>query len=559
MNHRHAFRVRRYAFAGALALGLAPAAAQAQFTQPPAPAAYALRNVTVVQADGTTQPGQTLIVRRDRIETIARGAAIPGDANVLDGDTLYVYPGLIDAAGMIDYEFPRDTTDRSQLRSWDPPRTLQGFTPSRRVLDFLTAVGADGADLRKKGILAVAAHPDLAQPLMPGRGVLVLLRPDAAAPQQLVLRPDLAPLMTLRGGRGMYPSTAMGVMAWYRQTFLDAQRNNAIGENGGSAGPSIGFDPDMQIVAELLRTQGRVFFAANEANEIRRVLTLAEEFRFRPVIVGGAEAWQLAAELKAGNVPVLVSVDFEKPRRWKPDAKPAEGGEPPALEPAAVREKRELEAAYANAGRLARAGVTFALVSGGDGDLRAGVLKTIEHGLSEADALRALTATPAAVLDVAPLARVQQGGSATFIVTDRPLLSKDARVLYTFVEGVMEKGAGAARDESADSASGGAAANVAGTWSVEVVGPQTQTFTMKLTQDGSTVSGTMEGPEGTIPVNGKVEGNRLTLNATLVAGGRSIAIELTGEIEGDRATGKVETSMGAFDWEARRTGPGAQR
>lgn len=558
MDQRHALRVRRSVLAGALALALAPAAAHAQFTQPPPPAAYALRNVTVVQADGSVQAGQTLIVRRDRIETIARGAAIPADARVLGGDTLYVYPGFVDAAGTIEFAFPRDTTDRSQLRSWDPPRGLQGFTPSRRVLDHMTAVGADGAELRKQGIVAVAAHPDLTQPLMTGRGVLVLLRPDAASPQELVLQPELAPLMTLRGSRGMYPSTAMGVMAWYRQTFLDAQRNNLLAENGGTTGPSVGFDPDMSIVQEVLRAQRRVYFVANDANEIRRVLTLADEFRFRPVIVGGTEAWQLADELKAKDVPVLVSVDFAKPRRWKPDAKPAEGADTVALEPAAAREKKELEAAYANAGRLARAGVTFALVSGGKGTLRDGVLKTIEHGLSEADALRAMTATPAALLDVAPLARVQQGGGATFIVTDRPVLNKDARVLYTFVDGVLEKGADATREQPADSASGDAA-NVAGTWSVEVLAPEAQTFTMKLTQDGATVSGTMEGPEGSIPVSGTVEGNRLTLNATLVAGGRSIPLELSGQINGDRATGKVDTPMGAFDWEARRTGPGAQR
>jgi imidazolonepropionase-like amidohydrolase len=561
MNHRHVRRVMRSVFAGVLGFALIfPAAVHAQFTEAPAPAAYALRNVTVVRPDGSSETGQTLVVRAERIETLARGAAVPGDARVLDGDSLYVYPGFIDAAGTVAYEFPRDTTDRSRVRSWDPPRTLRGYMPSRRVVDHMSASASDVAALRKKGIVAVAAHPPVNEPLMSGRGVFVLLRAGAAASPVVILRPELAPLMSLRGSRGMYPSTQMGVLAWYRQTFMDAQHQLAGTQsaNGDAAGPAQGFDADMNVVQELLRTNGRVYFVANDANEIRRVLTLAGEFRFRPVIVGGAEAWRVADDLKAANVPVLVSVDFPKPRRWKPDAKPKEGEETEPLDPAAAREKNQLEAAYANAGRLAQAGVTFALVSGGRADLLEGAVKVVEYGLSETDALRALTATPAALLDAPQLARVQAGAAATFIVADRPVLTEDARIVYAFVDGVLEKGADAKRTSTADSASADGSVSAAGTWTVDVLAPQTQTFTMKLTQDGSSVSGTMDSPDGSVPVSGTIEGTKLSLRGTLVAGGQSIEIEMTGDITGDEASGRVSTPMGEIDWKARRTGPGAR-
>lgn len=562
MNHRHAFRVRgaALAFAFGLSAGGAPAA-HAQFTEPPAPTAYALRDVTIVRPDGTTEAGQTLIVRAGRIEALARGAAVPADARVISGDSLYVYPGLIDAAGAIEFELPRDSTERSRIRSWNPPRTIQGYMPSRRVLDYVTATGEDAADLRRKGIVAVAAHPPLTDPLMPGRGVFVLLRPDAAAPHELVVQPVLAPLMTLRGGRGVYPSTGMGVMAWYRQTFLDAQRQTLIAnaDHGAGADPLSGFDADMDIVQNVLRTRGRIFFVANEADDIRHVLTLASEFGFEPVIVGGSEAWQVADALKAAEVPVLVSVDFPKPRRWKPDEKPKEGEEPKALAPAAAREKAELEAAYANAGRLARAGVTFALVSGGRGDLREGVQKTIEHGLLAADALRALTVTPATLLGVPGITRVQAGSPATFVVTDAPLFTKDARVLYTFVEGVLEKGADARSRAAADtSAASAGEVTAAGTWTVDVLAPETMTFTMKLTQDGTAITGTMDTPEGSFPLSGTLQGTTLSLTGSVTIGGSSIRIEMNGVIRGDEAVGRVDSPMGAVDWKARRTEPGAR-
>lgn len=561
MNPRHVSRVPRSAFAVALGLALLPpAVAHAQFTEAPAPAAYALRNVTVVRPDGTSDAGQTLVVRAGRIEALARDATVPADARVLEGDTLYVYPGFVDAAGAVPFEFPRDTTDRSRVRSWDPPRMLQGFMPSRRVLDHMTARGSDVAALRRDGVVAVAVHPGLNEPLMGGRGVFVLLRPGAATSQQLVVQPELAPLMSLRGSRGAYPSTQMGVIAWYRQTFLDAQHQlaTARSSNADAAGPAPAFDPDMSIVGEVLRTNGRVYFVANDANEIRRVLTLASEFGFRPVIVGGAGAWRVADELRAADVPVLVSVDFATPRRWEPDAKVEEGETPEPLAPAAAREKKELEEAYANAGRLAQAGVTFALVSGGEGDLLEGAVKVVEYGLSEADALRALTETPAALLGAPQLARVQAGSPATFIVSDRPVLTEDARILYTFVEGSLEKGADARRSSGSDAADGDGPAAVAGTWRVEVLGPQTQTFTMKLTQDGNEVGGTIESPEGTAPVSGTITGSKLSLRASIAVGGQSFDIEINGDINGDEASGVLGTAMGDIDWKARRTGPGAR-
>jgi hypothetical protein len=249
-------------------------------------------------------------------------------------------------------------------------------------------------------------------------------------------------------------------------------------------------------------------------------------------------------------------MDFPKPRRWKPDAQPGEGEEAKPLAPAEAREKQELEDMYANAGRLARAGVTIALVSGGTADLLEGARKAIEHGLGEDDALRALTSAPAALLDAAQLARVQTGAPATFIVSDAPVLSKDARIVYTFVTGELEKGAASKRATASSDSAG--AVSATGTWAVEVLGPQTQTFTMKLTQAGTEVSGTLESPQGTTSVSGTIEGSTLSLRASIAVGGQNFDITLTGDITGDEASGVVGTAMGELDWKARRTGPGAR-
>jgi hypothetical protein len=559
----------RAAAGGRLTLGLAVGAsllsavvdsAHAQHVEPPPPAAYALQNVTVVRADGARATAQTVIVRGGRIEAIGRGLAVPLDARVLTGDTVYVYPGLIDGQGTVRFEFPRDTTNRANVRSWDAPRVVQGFLPSRRVVDFLAATGGDGADLRKKGVVAVAVHPSPTDPLMPGRGALVMLRREAATPQQLLIEPVLAPLFTLRGARGVYPATIMAVVPWYRQLFMDAQRQVQLTQVASADPRAVmppAHDPDMAVVQEVLR-EGRVFFAANDAEEIRRVLRLSEEFRLRPVIVGGTEAWRVADELRARNVPVLLNVDFGTPRRWKPDAArdTAPNGE---VDPGVEREKRQFEERYRGAARLAEAGVTFALVSGGRGDLLAGARRAVEYGLPEAAALRALTATPATLYGVPNLVRVEAGMPATFIVADRPLLEKDARVLYTFVEGSLERGveqraapAAAGAVQEGGDAPAGDIIQVAGTWRFEITGPMSQDATVRLTQEGTTLSGTMEGIGGTLSLTGTIEGERLTLHTTVTMGGQSIPLTFAGTVRGNEASGTVDTPMGGLDWTARR-------
>jgi hypothetical protein len=541
---------------GATLLSAAGASAHAQHAEPPPPAAYALENVTVVRADGARTTDQTVIVRGGRIEAIGRGLPVPLDARVLTGDSLYVYPGLIDGQGTVRFEFPRDTTNRASVRSWDAPRVVQGFMPSRRVVDFLAATGTDGADLRKKGVVAVAVQPSPTDPLMPGRGAFVMLRRDATTPQQLLIEPVLPPMLTLRGGRGVYPMTVMAVVPWYRQLFLDAHRQAQLAQVA-SADPRVALppahDPDLAVVQEVLR-EGRVFFAANDAEEIRHVLRLSEEFRLRPVIVGGNEAWRVASELRARNVPVLVNVDFGTPRRWKPDAAP--NGE---AEPGVVREQRQFEERYRNAARLAEAGVTFALVSGGRGDLLAGARKAVEYGLPEAAALRALTAAPATIYGVPNMVRVEAGMPATFIVADRPLFEKEARVVYTFVEGSLERGAEqrARRDAAGAVQEGGDAPagdiiQVAGTWRFEITGPMSQDATVRLAQEGTTLSGTMEGIGGSLSLTGTIEGERLTLHTTVTMGGQSIPLTFVGTVRGNEASGTVDTPMGGLDWTARR-------
>jgi len=529
----------------------------AQHTEVPPPAAYALEGVRIVDADGREREGVTIVVRGSFIEVLEPGATVPEDALHLGGgDSLVVYPGLIDAQGKEVFEFPRPEIDRSQVLSWDPPRTAQGFQPHRRAVDFLTATGSDLEGERQKGIVAGASYPT--NGLMPGQGTLLLYRKGAKVSTELVYIPTLGPVMTLRGGMG-YPSTLFGVLAFYRQTFEDVNRTTLIANEysrdpRGLTPPP--FDPDYDVIREVLSGSVPAFVVANSAEDIRRVLDLADNHGFRPIIVGGEEAWQVADLLKARQVPVLISLDFPEPQYWEPDA-----GNNGDLDPAEWREKKRLEDIYSNAARLAEAGVTFALTSGGGkADLLTGARKVIEYGLSEDAALRALTRTPAQLFGIERLIEIGRGHPATFIVSDGPLFDEDSRVVYTFVEGALERGkeSSSRRRRGSSGERGEAPAlSIAGKWVVEIDSDGgSMGGDLTVEQEGSTFIGKVTGTElGEIAVEGgKIDGSEISFQVIFHFGDQRVELDFAGEIDETRIRARGSSPFGPVTLVARRTG-----
>lgn len=581
--------------------------ARAQHESPPDPAAYALEGVTLVRPGGGAVSGVNLVIRGAVLEAVGPDVPVPEDAEVLEGDSLRVYPGLVDAEGGTELAWPGERSrgggdgggrggGDEEVVPWNPGREAQGFTPARRAVDAVGVAGEDLASARKSGVVASALLP--ADGIAPGSGVLLLHRRDAGTPRGLVLRPELGPVLAFETADQAYPGTHFGVVAYLRQQFEDAGRLQAVqaAHRRSAAGMEApAWDPALETLAAATDGSPPVFFRAHRAQDIRQALEMAEARGFRPAIVGGREAWRVADRLAAADVPVLVSLDFPKAQRWKPGEEeespgrkpgpePPEGEAPPdsagggepggaeagaaadtsaaggsgeqELEPEVLREKRRLEDAYANAGRLVEAGVRVALTSGGgEADLREGARTAVEHGLPREEALRALTTVPAGLLGAPWLTRAEAGYPANLVVTSAPLLEEGTEIRYTFVEGRLEVGVepGAEPEEPP-------AVDVTGRWEMEMEGSMGSfDVTLSLEQQGARFEGTMNtqfGP-GKV-VNGVVSGSEVSFALVVDAGGDTVRLDLSGEASGDEmsGTGSGPPQMGSITWEATRAGPG---
>jgi imidazolonepropionase-like amidohydrolase len=224
-----------------------------------------------------------------------------------------VTPGLIDpfcVAGLTGaWNIPADQ-DQDELS--DPNqadlRVLDGFNPHEPLLEFLLA----------NGVTVVHTTPGRANVIAGQSGVF---RTEGRTAESAALKPVAAILVNLgeapkEAGKGKGPTTRMAVAGLVRRAFVDAQAYKAKqaagpaspGRQPGGAAPN----PKHEALLPALDGKVPVYFAAHRADDIATALRLAAEFKLKPVIALGTEAYRMADELKKAGVPVVVHPTMQR-------------------------------------------------------------------------------------------------------------------------------------------------------------------------------------------------------------------------------------------------------
>ena len=238
------------------------------------------------------------------------------------------------------------------------------------------------------------------------------------------------------GGGNAYPNSLMGVVAFVRQTFLDAQHYQAAQRfaDNTAAPPTRrlasrpAYEPALEALQPALARRMPVAFRGDTAREILRALDMAKAFKLETIVTGAREADQVATDLKSADARVIVGLDYPK--------------RPTALAPDADESLSTLRAranAPKTAAALAKAGVPFAFASGTLEDPRdfiKNAAKAVQSGLSGDDAVRALTLQAATIAGAADrVGSLEVGKLANVLVTDGDLFAEKTTVKHVFVEG----------------------------------------------------------------------------------------------------------------------------
>lgn len=422
-----------------------------------------------------------------------------------------------------------------------------GLRPDVMVSELIRAGDAQFETNRNAGFTTALSMGRTG--IFTGQSAVINLAGDSVS--AMIVKDPFAHHISFSTIPGTYPGSLLGTFSALRQMFNDAKRLQDM-QKAYAADPRgmqrPGSDRSLEALFPLINRQMPVVFAANRELEINRALDLMKEYNLIGIIAGGQEAWKLTDRLKSQNVPVLLSLNF--PRRTaaaSPDA------DPESLDTLRFRAETPK-----GPGRLAQAGVKFAFSSGGAtsmADFFANAGKAVENGLSRDAAIRAMTLGAAEIFGVSDrLGSIETGKIANLVVVKGDLFGRDKFASHVFVDGKLFEQREPARTGPGGRGPGGgpgaggapAATNLGGTYSINIEIPdQPLPATLNLQQQGTTVTGTMVSQLGSSPVtNGRVTGNQFTFTTTVQFGGASINITVQGTVTGTSVTGTVDSPQG---------------
>src|SRR5439155_11899031 len=129
----------------------------------------------------------------------------------------------------------------------------------------------------QSALVNVAAPPEEPQvgDIVATRRGLVVVKTPVALHVSFPNRP--------RAGGNAYPESLMGVIAFVRQAFLDAQHYHDV---AARVALHVADNPALEAMQPALERKLPVAFEANEAREILRVLKMARELKLDPIVMG---------------------------------------------------------------------------------------------------------------------------------------------------------------------------------------------------------------------------------------------------------------------------------
>ena len=340
----------------------------------------------------------------------------PAGAIDHDGAGLHIYPGFIDA--FIAVKAPELDANRPGAH-WNPWVTPDRMSSATTLVPEDTAKGR-----RELGFTAAAIGPD--EGVFAGQGAVVSLA-EAPADRSAAFERIYADSVfhTLRFQTGnwstmRYPTSHPGAVALMRQTLSDAEYQaaatttavpNALSPLERRSGPPLLFDCDYEL-------------------EMLLAADVAAEFSRKAMLVDNGMSFKWLDAIKDAGLPVVVSLRYPR----KPEV-----STPAKAEEIDLDSLMTWEQAPANAARLVAAGVPIAITASKlprGAKFRDHLREAIDAGLSERDALAALTTVPAQFMGVSDqVGRIAPGLRANLIVTTGPIFAKKSKVLGVWIDG----------------------------------------------------------------------------------------------------------------------------
>jgi len=383
---------------------------------------FAFTNVNIVVSASQTITNGTLLVKGQFVQAIGSGITVPKGYVKIDLTGKFIYPSLIDA--FTSYGLPEATRSATGGRQSIFLSTKKGaygwneaIRPESKANQVFTADSKQADELRKVGFGSV--HAINRDGIARGTSVAVTLSDERE--NNSMLNPKAAANYSFNKGSSQndYPTSLMGSIALLRQTYYDAQW---YGKQKEEYNISLESFNEQQSLPQL--------FEADGWQNILRADKIGKEFGRQYLIKSGGDEYQRIEAIKATGASLIVPLNFIKAYEVE-DSIDARN--------VSLAQMKAWDLAPGNPAALEKAEIRFALTSFGLDNIKdfwTNLRTAIDHGLSEKQAFKALTETPASMIGILDkVGTLEKGKLANFIITSDSLFKKNTVIEENWVQG----------------------------------------------------------------------------------------------------------------------------
>ncbi|AMQ56767.1 amidohydrolase family protein [Algoriphagus sanaruensis] len=395
-------------------LALLPVVAMAQIDGEfvkPRTGKFLLKNATVVTITKGTLSNTSVLLENGKIAQIGTNISSDG-AEVIDCTGLFIYPGMIDSGtrlGLVEVSSVPETVDYQEIGNVTP--NMQALTA---VNPNAEAVGIT----RVSGVTTVLTSPNGG--LFPGTAALINL--NGYTPDQMY---------------GGFKGVVMNFPASGRRGRFDRRSDddikkdsekaikeaNSIWENAlkyhelKTAGAELQYYPEMDQLAKVIAGELPLLIEVNTASDIQNAIKWVADKKVKVIFTGVSEGWRVAEELAKAKIPVITGPVQALP----------------------TRQSDRYDTPYANAGKMAKAGVKVALRTDDEDNVRNlpfHAAFAAAYGMGKEEAWKAVTINPAEIFGIADqYGSVEVGKRANLIVSTEDPFETRAQIMHVFIDG----------------------------------------------------------------------------------------------------------------------------
>lgn len=352
-----------------------------------------------------------LLIEDGKIIAIGQNLIAP-QAIHLDATDKHIYPGLIaldTSLGLVEVEMMRPSNDSYEVGEINPQlEVITAFNPDSEIIPTIRVNGITHAQIVPQG------------DSLAGQSSLVSLDSwtveDALVPTQAAFHlywPQFGRLAQDKEKRQeqiekydqRIADISLAISDGYR--YFLASKANKINK----------VDLRWQSLLPLYEGEAQLFVHANTQKQIEEAASLAKQYHFKLVIVGGYDAWRLGELLNEIQAKVIYTRTLSLP----------------------MRKDEPIDLSFKIPALLKQAEIPFALGFSSDWNSRNLPLaagQTVAYGLTKQEALRSVSLDAARILGVDNMGAIAIGYQANLVVSKGDILDPmETRIEKVYIDG----------------------------------------------------------------------------------------------------------------------------